>query len=1117
MKTVLIANRGEIAIRIAEAAAGLGLTSVAVRSADDAASLHGVRADRVVELPGRGPAAYLNIRAIISAAQEAGADAVHPGYGFLSENAGFARACAEAGLTFVGPAAETLDLLGDKSRARDLAVSLGVPVMDGTNAATTLEQARHFVADLPAGTPVLIKALAGGGGRGIRLVTDPAQLPSAYADCRSEAERAFGSGEVYVERFMPDARHVEVQVIGDGTGAAVHLWERECSLQRRNQKLVEIAPAPGLTEGLRKGLHDAALRLAQATAYRSAGTIEFLVGSGGDADFAFMEANARLQVEHTVTEEITGVDIVQTQLRIATGATLADLGLTVAPARAGGAMQLRVNMERIGPDGGAKPTGGTITAYDPPQGPGVRVDGYGYPGYRTNPSFDSLLAKVIVQASDAGFGLLRDRGLRALRQFRIEGVETNIPFLEGLLQLDGLGGVDGADGTGLHTKLVEQRLGDILSMPALPRLYVQADVPGAVPVRRRSEDPLSVLDYASAPDMTRRDSGRLDPDMLAAPMQGTVVEVLTPEDTLVAEGQRVILLEAMKMHHAVLAPHPGQVAEVLVEPGDTVFEGQPLMRIAAGEGAGAAVETAAEVDLDAIRPDLQELFDRRALLTDAARPDAVARRRKTGQRTVRENIAQLCDPGTLREYGSLVTAARRSRHSLDELRRISPADGLVTGVAAINGAQFDRHRADCAVIAYDYTVFAGTQGKRNHDKTDRMIEVAKAQRLPVVLFSEGGGGRPGDTDVQGVAGFHVMAFALYAQLSGLVPTVGIVSGRCFAGNASLLGCSDVVIATRNSNIGMAGPAMIEGGGLGAYRPEDIGPIEVHRQNGVVDIAVEDEVEAIEVAKKYVAFFQGPLEDWQAEDQRRLRFAIPENRREGYDIRALIDTLADTGSVLELRRDFGRGMVTVLARIEGRTVGIMANDPMHLGGAIDAPAADKGARFLQLCDAFDVPVLFLCDTPGMMVGPDAEATAQVRRVNRLFVTGANLSVPVFTVVLRKAVGLGALGMAGATSRAAVFSVAWPTAEFSGMGIEGAVKLGFRKELEAIADPEERRTWFEARVAEGYDRGKAVNAADFFEFDEVIDPAETRGWVAGFLHRAPLPFRKGEKKRPNIDTW
>jgi acetyl-CoA carboxylase carboxyltransferase component len=551
--------------------------------------------------------------------------------------------------------------------------------------------------------------------------------------------------------------------------------------------------------------------------------------------------------------------------------------------------------------------------------------------------------------------------------------------------------------------------------------------------------------------------------------------------------------------------------------GDVILEGYPLVFIEEMAVDGDLAETEEELDLDLIRDDLAALYERRAYTLDENRPDAVARRRKTGQRTARENIEHLVDPGTFKEFMPLVVAAQRARHSQEYLRRYTPADGLVAGIATVNGELFPNEGARCIVVHYDYTVLAGTQGLRNHAKQDRMYDMARRFGLPVILFAEGGGGRPGDTGIEGGWGIETYTFTQYSKLSGRVPLVGVVSGRCFAGNTAMLACSDVIIATEGSTIAMGGPAMIEGGGLGVYTPEECGPMSFQVPNGVVDILVADEAEAVAVAKKYLSYFQGPITEWSAPDQRRLRHIVPENRVRMYDMREVIETLADEGSILEIRKAFGIGIITALIRVEGKPMGLIANNPHHLAGAIDSDGADKGARFLQLCDAFDLPVLTIIDCPGIMVGPEVEKTALVRHCVRMFNTGANLSVPMFNLIIRKSYGLGAQAMCGASSLVPFFSAAWPTAEFAGMNIEGAVKLGYRADLEAIEDKEERQKKYEQMVEAGYENAKAINKGPFPGVDDVIDPAESRDWiVAGLRSLPPTPQRTG-KKRPYIDTW
>ncbi len=607
---------------------------------------------------------------------------------------------------------------------------------------------------------------------------------------------------------------------------------------------------------------------------------------------------------------------------------------------------------------------------------------------------------------------------------------------------------------------------------------------------------------------------------VSSALQGTVVAVEVTIGTVVAAGAVVVLIESMKLHHEVCAEAEGVVVAVDVAVGSTVHPGDALLQLAALDAATAAAapvhiaQSTVPKGLD--RRDLGEVVDRHLLGMDEARPDAVERRRAKSRRTARENVADLVDDGSFVEYGPLTIAAQSKRRDHLDLITRTPADGLIGGIGTVNGELFDGRAARAIAMSYDYTVLAGTQGHRNHRKKDRLFEVAEQLGLPIVFFTEGGGGRPGDTDTGGVTGLDCLAFLWFAQLSGSVPLVGVSAGYCFAGNAAILGCCDVVIATKDSNIGMGGPAMIEGGGLGVYAPTEVGPIEVQQYSGVVDIVADDEAHATALAKQYLSYFQGALGDWACADQTALRDAVPVDRLRGYDVHNAIDLLFDTGSVLELRRDFGIGMITALARVEGRAVGVIANNPAHLAGAIDSDGSDKAARFMQLCDAHGLPIVTLVDTPGMMVGPDVEATALVRHCSRLFVTGANLSVPMISVVLRKSYGLGAQAMMGGSTKAPLACVSWPTGEFGGMGLEGAVRLGYRKELDACDDEAAREALFHELVDRLYEYGKAVRIAEFFEIDDVIDPVDTRLWITTLLESAP-PRPPGQRVRPNIDTW
>ncbi len=1046
-RAVLIANRGEIALRIARTATELGFRTIAVYADDDAEGVHVSAADDAIALPGGGPQAYLDRTAVLAAADKCGAELIHPGYGFLSENAAFARAVGAAGRIFVGPDPGVLEVFGDKSAARRAAIATGLPVPAATDGPSSLAQVHAFLAAHPHG--IMLKALAGGGGRGMRAVSGAEQLDDAYRRCAAEAQLGFGSAAVFAEELVDEARHVEVQVVADGV-RALALGDRDCSIQRHYQKLIEIAPAPGLSQIMRRDLHRSAVQLCAQVGYRGLATVEFLVTADG---FTFLEVNPRIQVEHTVTEAVTGIDLVAVQFALADGAVCAELRLpdgviaegphlTGEPTAARGiAIQCRVNTETVAADGSVLPAVGTLTAFTPPSGPGVRVDTCGRVGLVVDPRYDSLLAKVITRVHGDSLPAAVRKARTALAEFTVAGVDTNIPLLVRVLS-------QAADLGTTTTGWLGRQLPELLR--ALPARRIEND---AVP--------------------TDLDPGE---EVLYAPMAGTVAEV-TP---------RGVVLEAMKLQHVLAAPDGSDTVRSLVVPGHVVAAGAPLL-VFTRTGTGAAVKSAGRIDLDRRREDLDEVAHRHHLTRDEGRPGAVAKRHRHGRRTARENIADLVDPGSFAEYGALALAAQRSRRSEEDLIANTPADGLVAGLATIRGCE-------AVVLSYDYTVLAGTQGMRNHAKTDRVFELAARRRLPVVLFAEGGGGRPGDTDVAGMAGLDLMTFRTLAGLHGQVPLVSIVSGRCFAGNAALAGVCDVIIATPDANIGMGGPAMIEGGGLGVHRPEEIGPIEVQRRNGVVGLVARDEAHAVALAKRYLSYFHGRVGEWQAPDPRLARQVVPQNRLRAYDVHRAIESIVDVGSMLELRPDYGIGVVTALVRVEGVAYGLLANSSRHLGGAIDAEAADKAADFLALCDSFHLPVVSLCDTPGFMVGPDAEEQATVRRFGRMFVAGAQLRVPMGMIVLRKGYGLGAMAMAGGSFHAPQFTVAWPTGEIGGMGLEGAVRLGFRKELADVADPVERRALFDRLVQAAYRHGRALNSATTFELDDVIDPAESRAWIA-----------------------
>ncbi|HZC47120.1 MAG TPA: biotin carboxylase N-terminal domain-containing protein, partial [Candidatus Acidoferrum sp.] len=680
--SLLIANRGEIAIRVIRAAAEMGIRTVAVFPDGDATSLHIRKADEARRLSGAGAAAYLDGEQIVALAKAAGCDSIHPGYGFLSENAEFARTCVSEGITFVGPRAEILELFGDKVQARALAERCGVPILRGTSEPTSLDEARSFFSSLGDGASIMIKAVAGGGGRGMRAVSRVEELAEAYKRCQSEARTSFGNGDVYVEQLMPRARHIEVQIIGDGSGNVSHLWERECSIQRRNQKIVEVAPSPGLAPAMRDRLTAAAVRMAKEVRYDNLGTFEFLVSADASANkdevgFAFIEANPRLQVEHTVTEEVTGIDLVRLQIQLAAGSTLANLGMEQGdiPKPRGFAMQVRINMESMRADGSARPAGGTITTFEAPSGPGVRTDSFAYAGYTTSPNFDSLLAKLIAHSHSANFGDVVTKTYRALCEFRIEGVPTNIGFLQSLLRHPEF------IANRIYTRFIEDNISTLVGGAESEhrKLFFDrsATAPGADAVgagsrragaRIDTSDPLAVLHHgksrsdaaspiaATATVVTPRAHDFTAPEntvAIEAPMQGTIVSVDVSEGDRVHRGQQLFVMEAMKMEHVIAADKSGIVRRITVAKGDAIFEGHPLAFIEEADVETTQSAEAGEVNLDRVRPDLAEVVERHALGLDHARPEAVARRRKTRQRTTRENIDDLCDPGTFVEYGPL--------------------------------------------------------------------------------------------------------------------------------------------------------------------------------------------------------------------------------------------------------------------------------------------------------------------------------------------------------------------------------------------------------------------------------------------------------------------------------
>jgi len=978
-RRLLIANRGEIALRIIRTAQESGFHTVTIYPEDDEASLHVHRADEAIRLSGVGPAAYLDIDEITNIALATNCQMVHPGYGFLSESSSFVRSIEKAGIVFVGPTVEQMDLFGNKSAACNYAREKTIPVLGSSATFKSCDEFVKLCENSVPRKPHIIKAVSGGGGRGMRVVRIGDDIRKLWGQAEAEALTAFGDGRLYAEEYCDVARHIEVQVVGDGQGNVTHLWERDCSLQRRHQKLVEITPAPGLDSGLRKKLLDAAVSLATEMQYRGIGTFEFLVDVE-TSNYFFIEANPRLQVEHTITEEVLGLDLVSIQLEIASGRSLENLGLLTPPPIKGTALQLRINAEKMNEDGKISSVGGRVSQFEPSAGPGVRVDTAAHNLYSMHPSFDSLLAKLIVYSHGSDQEKLLTKAGRVLSEFVIDGLPTNRSLLSALVKRPEifLGKVT--------TGFVEENWESLFSASE------------KLPKKQEAEaDEVRASTTTSIPEGLRA---------AKAPMRGSIISIDVEIGEIVSSGQQLGLLEAMKMHHEIIAMDSGVVSDILSEVGDVVDERDHLFYLEPLANETIVAEKRSSIDIEAGRVDLEEVIERHDRGLDINRPAARAKRASRNSRMARENIEDLCDEGSFIEYGALAIAAQRKRRSLDDLQVNTPADGMIAGFGNINGEHFGDDDSRCAVLAYDFTVLAGTQGHNNHKKKDRIFELALEWKTPTVFFTEGGGGRPGDVDTDDLimSWLDLKTFTSWPKLSGVAPRIAVNSGRCFAGNAVIFGCADITIATRSSNIGLAGPAMIEGGGLGTFTPDDIGPIEVQEANGVVDVVTVDEREATQIARQILGCFQGKIEGWTCSDQRVLRHLIPENRMKVYDVREVIKNIADDDSFIELRRQYGPGLITGFIRVEGRAMGLIANDSKYLGGAIDGDGGEKGGRFLQLCDAYGVPVISLCDTPGFMVGPDSEKTAAVRRGSRLIVAGANLSVPMFTIITRKGYGL-----------------------------------------------------------------------------------------------------------------
>ncbi|MGF1600002.1 MAG: carboxyl transferase domain-containing protein [Acidimicrobiales bacterium] len=1129
---VLIANRGEIAIRVAKAAAGLGIESVGVHAPVDALSLHTRYPMTSVELSdpsgGRDPvAAYLDIEAIVAAAVDSGCDAVHPGYGFLAENSRLPERCAAAGLTFIGPSAEVLALFGDKTRARQLAASLDIPIAAGTGGPlASLDEARRAGADI--GYPVMLKAAAGGGGRGMRAVTDEAGLDEAFDRCRREAEAAFGDGAVFAEKLLVRPRHIEVQVIGDRTGAVTHLWERDCSIQLRNQKVVEVAPAPGLDEELRRRMVDDATRLVAPTGFTGVGTVEFLVVPE-DGTHHFIECNPRIQVEHTVTEQVTGVDLVETQFHVAGGATLAGLGLDEAPPPPRRfAIQARVVVSGTG----------TITAYKEPSGSGIRVDGAGYVGYTSPPQFDPLLAKVVVTApaspsnGASAFAAAVDRTARALQEFHLAGVTTNLAQLRSILADPDVRAGDA------RTTLLAERPG--LLAPAATTATGPAQLlerQAATLVRAGAGSAAVASPGGVATGLAVADGDRA----VTSPTAGLVVDVPARAGSRVAAGDPLVVLSAMKMETVLVAPCAGTVTAVGdLDPGDAVDAGQVVVTLEPSADAGAG-----EHREDGWAPVLAEVATLRRLADERLAPHSdepgVVRQRNRGKLTCRERIALLVDDGSFHEVGSLAGFA--SHDGDGGIDAFTPANhvggwGTIegrTGIVCADDFTSSGGHADGAIGAKSFyldclSMELGVPSVRLLDGSSGGGSVAamvpeQRKKGESTAKESSGAISAGKPRVAGGGGSFLpghLGSTEYARQLAEVPVVNLLLGSVVGIGAAKAVLGHFSVMVRDiAQLFVAGPPVVSHAMGYEITKEELGDWRIHCRNGSVDNLADSEQEAFEMTRRFLSYLPSnvheapPILPSRTDDpadrrDEELAHLIPRKRTTTFDVRRAIELMADRGSFFEIGSLWGTDQVVGFARFDGHPVGVIASDSMHVnGGALTADGCDKLTRHLDLCDLFHLPVLNLCDNPGFAVGVEHEAAGTIRKGGEWMVAFAQTSVPIFTVLMRRSFGVAGNNYA-TPRRQPSMRVVWPAADVGGIPPEGGIEAAYKRQLAEAADPVAFRAELEARIESA--RGP-IGPLNRFQMEEMIDPRHTRAyicnWVAGAHRLATQPQRLGPR--------
>jgi acetyl/propionyl-CoA carboxylase alpha subunit/acetyl-CoA carboxylase carboxyltransferase component len=1122
-RRVLIANRGEIAIRVARAAAALGVESVSVYAAADALSLH-TRVTTESRALGSSQApssndpvrAYLDIEALIEAAKVSRCDAVHPGYGFLAENAGFAKRCVEEGLAFIGPRPETLALFGDKTRARELTRSLGISIMPGSPQALASAKDAMAVAET-IGYPVMLKAVAGGGGRGMRTVAAADEMPAAFARCQSEALAAFGDGSVFVEKLIARPRHIEAQVLADAHGNIVHLYERDCSIQIRNQKVVEIAPAPGLEPGLRQRILEDAVRLARAAGYVNAGTVEFLVNPER-AEHFFIEFNPRIQVEHTVTEQVTGIDLVEAQFHIAAGEPLKALGILDQAALEtprGYAVQARIIA------GGS----GTLTAYKEPAGPGVRVDSCGYVGYAPPPHFDPMFAKLICQSNSThSFASALERTVRALGEFHIAGLPTNLQQLRAVLS---------------HP---EVRAGDARTS----FFFEHPDLAAQAGARATASGPLALLEQQAT--ALRRGNGALPPsgaqpaldslpvpsgeEGVESPMAGSVIEIAVETGDTVEAGQTLMIVSAMKMETAVTAPCAGVVTAVRpAEIGAAVAAGQTVVTIAPAKGRGHSASPRRYGD-DTWAPLLADI---QALQTIAHRrfaPDSkdpgVVRQRSRGKLTCRERIDLLLDAGSFHEIGSIAGFA-----DYDE-------DGRIAGFTPANhvGGWGKIDGRTVVVCADDFTSRGGHAdgaigGKSGH--LDRLSIDLRCPSIRLLDGSSGGGSiaamvpkqqKTGESSAQESSGAIVagrprvsgeggsflpghLGSSMYAEQLAQVPVVNLLLGSVVGIGAAKAVLGHFSVMVRDiAQLFVAGPPVVTHAMGYDITKEELGGWHIHCRNGSVDNLAESEQEATSMTKRFLSYLPASVyeappvlapdpADPADRREEELFTIIPRKRTMTFDVRRAIRLMADRDSFFEIGPLWGTDQIVGLVRFGGYPMGVIASDCRHVnGGALTADGCDKLKRHLDLCDLFHLPVLNLVDNPGFAVGLEHEITGTIRKGGEWMIAFAQVAVPIFTVIMRRSFGVAGNNYATPRSGAST-RVAWPAADVGGIPPEGGIEAAYKRQLAEAADPAALRAEINARIESA--RGP-IGPLNRFQMEEMIDPRDTRRWVCEWVENA-----------------